>query len=969
MRLPSPLAVLALLLLFGWPANAQYEGTPIARIEFTPADQPLPRDELDRLVSLQTGTPFRQSDLRLAIQRLYSTGRYSDIAADATLVDGRVVLRFITERTYFVGRVSINGASDPPSRSQLAIASKLQLGTPYADNDLPQAVENMAALLRANGFYNATVTPRTQREPMTEQIRVDFTIDPGKRAKFDGVVVSGQPDRSLPAIIRSTRWKGLYGLLGWKPLTEARLSTGIEHLRQYYQKNNHLLATVTLERLAYHEDTNRVTPSLRLDAGPSIFVKATGAKISKGRLQQLIPIFQERSVDHDLLVEGQRNMVDYLQSEGYFDAQVDFQIQPAKNNQQIIEYQLDPDSRHKLVSLEIAGNKYFDTATLRERMYITPASFLRYRHGRYSQKQLERDVETIQELYRSNGFRDVKVTSKAQDNYHGHADEIGVLIQITEGKQWTVSKLEFEGISDADQEYLRTVLRSGQSQPFSEVNVAVDRETVLAYYYNDGYPSATFDWNQSPGPSETEVNLRFVIHPGKRLFVRNVLIDGLVTTNPSLVRSRLDIKPGAALSTGAIADSQRRLYDLGIFAKVETAIQNPDGVEDSKYVIYQFEEARKYSTNVGVGAQLGRIGGGVTSFDAPAGTAGFSPRVSFGISRLNFLGLGHTLSLQSGVSTIQKRAQLVYLAPQFEGRENLHLTLTGLFDDSHDIRTFSARRLEGSIQLADRLSKANTIQYRFTFRRVGVTDLKISPSLIPTLSQADRAGFLSTTFIQDRRDDPTDSHRGVYNTIDFGLALKAVGSQTEFTRLSARNSTYHRIGKDLVLARSTYIGDIQRFGGLAELPLPERFFSGGANSHRGFPDNQAGPRDTKTGFPLGGNALLFNSVELRFPLIGDNLGGVLFHDAGNVYSSFSDISFRYHQRDLQDFNYMVHAVGLGFRLRTPVGPIRFDLAYAPNSPRFFGFKGTLEELLQNKNQPVNQRISTFQFHFSLGQAF
>jgi outer membrane translocation and assembly module TamA len=104
-------------------------------------------------------------------------------------------------------------------------------------------------------------------------------------------------------------------------------------------------------------------------------------------------------------------------------------------------------------------------------------------------------------------------------------------------------------------------------------------------------------------------------------------------------------------------------------------------------------------------------------------------------------------------------------------------------------------------------------------------------------------------------------------------------------------------------------------------------------------------------------------------LIGDNIGGVLFHDMGNVYSDIREISIRYHQRNLKDFYYMVQAAGVGIRYRTPIGPVRLDLSFSPNSPRFFGFKGTLDELLNNKGTAVNQRINVFQFHFSLGQTF
>jgi outer membrane protein assembly factor BamA len=101
---------------------------------------------------------------------------------------------------------------------------------------------------------------------------------------------------------------------------------------------------------------------------------------------------------------------------------------------------------------------------------------------------------------------------------------------------------------------------------------------------------------------------------------------------------------------------------------------------------------------------------------------------------------------------------------------------------------------------------------------------------------------------------------------------------------------------------------------------------------------------------------------------------------GNVYSRLSDLSFRSRQRDLNDFNYMVHAVGFGIRYRTPVGPVRGDLAYSINPPSYLGFGGTAQELLQcdprrpsselpSFCQSTRQNVSRFQFFFSIGQTF
>lgn len=104
-------------------------------------------------------------------------------------------------------------------------------------------------------------------------------------------------------------------------------------------------------------------------------------------------------------------------------------------------------------------------------------------------------------------------------------------------------------------------------------------------------------------------------------------------------------------------------------------------------------------------------------------------------------------------------------------------------------------------------------------------------------------------------------------------------------------------------------------------------------------------------------------------MIGDDIGGVLFHDMGNVYSGLSEISFGVHQHGLGDFNYMVHAVGFGVTYRTPLGPVRLDLAYSLNPPTFNGLQGTYQQLVLNQATPAIQSVSHVQFFFTIGQAF
>jgi outer membrane protein insertion porin family len=369
----------------------------------------------------------------------------------------------------------------------------------------------------------------------------------------------------------------------------------------------------------------------------------------------------------------------------------------------------------------------------------------------------------------------------------------------------------------------------------------------------------------------------------------------------------------------------------------------------------------------------------VTDLSDPGGAPGVSPRVSVALNRLNLFGRAQTVTVQGVLSTLQRRAVTNYFVPKIFNWQTFDATFSLLYDDTFDVRTFQSKREEAAVKLTQRFSKPLTIFYTFTYRHVGVSNLKIDPLLLPQLAQSVRVGIAEVNFIQDRRDDPLDPHKGIYNTLNMGLAAKAFGSQTSFGRLLARTATYHRIGEKIVLARETQFGYEPAFSypstaqASDPIPLAERFFAGGGNTQRGFQENQAGPRDLLTGFPLGGSALLFNNTELRFPLHGANINGVLFEDAGNVYPSLKAISFRTEQHGVQDFNYMVHAAGFGIRYRTPIGPLRFDLAYSINPPKYNGFPGSYSQLVQcsaaGTCQSSLQQISHFQFFFSIGQAF
>ncbi|HVP47081.1 MAG TPA: POTRA domain-containing protein, partial [Bryobacteraceae bacterium] len=605
----------AALTVAGPPDTKAYEGRPIADIQFSPPQQPVAPDDLQRAITLKKGTPLHMADIRESMQKLFATGRYEDIQVDAEPSGNGVIVRFLTRNSWFVGRVTVDGnVGEPPNPGQMADASRLDLGQPFHDEDLVQAQRGVRRLLTADGYYENELQPRVEYDPRTQQAHIHFVVESGPRAKYSRPVVLGNLKVAVDQIVSATRWRRRF--IGvWRPVSQTRTRQGVENVRALYQKKDRLMASVRLKSMDYDRDTDRATPTLDVDAGPIVSIQAIGAKVSTKKLQQNVPVYEERAVDRDLLVEGQRNLRDEFQAAGYFEADVEFKEQKLQNDRQEIDYLINLGPRHRLVRLEIQGNHYFATSSIRERMFMAPKSF-QYRRGRYSEALQGRDEESITDLYQQNGFRDVKVASKVVDNYKGKTGDMAVLVIIEEGPQWFVSKLEVEGIQQPDARKIIPTLSSTEGQPFSDFSVAADRDAILAYYFTNGFPNASFEWNSKPAAQPQQVELRFVITEGRRQFVQDVLVEGLLNTRPAMVSRNLLLAAGDPLSPIRMADTQRRLYDLGIFSTVDMAIQNPEGDTQRKYVVYEIEEAKKYSIATGVGAEIAQIGSSQTSLDA-----------------------------------------------------------------------------------------------------------------------------------------------------------------------------------------------------------------------------------------------------------------------------------------------------------------------------------------------------------------
>jgi outer membrane protein assembly factor BamA len=477
------------------------------------------------------------------------------------------------------------------------------------------------------------------------------------------------------------------------------------------------------------------------------------------------------------------------------------------------------------------------------------------------------------------------------------------------------------------------------------------------------------------------------------VLVASVLLGGYEHTRRGVISRQVGIHAGEPLSEGAVVETQRKLYNLGIFSRVSIAPQNAEGDNTQKTVVVMVDEARRYTFAYGLGFEAQRLGSGATG-------TGFSaaPRAILELTKGNLTGRADALSFKVRASTIQGRALLAYTAPNYFASPNFSLQLTGFFEKARNIQTFTSKRYEASLQLAQRVSSASSFLYRYAYRKVNtVLNVNtITSEQLPLFNQNTDIAEFGASWLRDRRNSPADATRGDFENIDFAVAMKPVGSSVDFFRVFVQNSTYRPIGRRLVFARSTRFGVQTPYGNTlsSDIPLPERFFAGGGTSLRGFTLNQAGPRDPVSGFPIGGQALLVFNQDLRFPmhlpLIGNRLGGAVFYDAGNVFPSVKTISFRTappvptigsttdafgHPTTVcltnctNELNYFSHTAGFEFRYGTPIGPVAIDLGYLLNPARFVVQSGTCPATAAAACQTTLSRLPSFQFFVNLGTTF
>src|SRR2546426_3474839 len=442
-------------------------------------------------IAVETGKALDRGKIAESLRALYRTGDYADLWAVVTPVTDGVRLDFVVRENLFFNRVRIEGLTAPPSDSSAAAAMQLALGQTYRRAAVDEALEKLRETLRDEGLYQAEVSAETVPHAETHQMDIVVHVKSGPRAHAESIQLKNDTAYREAQIL--SRFKMKAG----QPITSARLQRGADRVRKFLVKKGHLSARVTVRRGDYDVAKNSIPIQLEVTQGPRVQLTVSGAKLSSGELKKLIPIYQEGAVDTDLLEEGKRSIRERLERDGYFDADVSYKIETHEvktggwqGTEEVIAYTVDRGYKHKLVGIEISGNKYFDTELLESRLQVFRGAF--GSPGRFSRRLVDSDAQSMRNLYQANGFLDAKVEPQVEDNYKGKEGDVFIRFKVQEGKQTRVASLTIEGNHAFKEEELLGVIGSTPGQPYSDFSVTTDRDNILALYFNEGFPEASF---------------------------------------------------------------------------------------------------------------------------------------------------------------------------------------------------------------------------------------------------------------------------------------------------------------------------------------------------------------------------------------------------------------------------------------------------------------------------------------------
>lgn len=662
-------------------------------------------------------------------------------------------------------------------------------------------------------------------------------------------------------------------------------------------------------------------------------------KVKKEDIKEKLKVVEGQLISPTQVKEEVKNIKSIYEEKGYLLAQVESEVVESEIPGGVtLKLKIDEGKKVKIKKIHIKGNQVFDEGKVRKQMKNKQDSF--FRSGEFDPEKYEEDKGRIVEFYQKEGYLDAEVVSDSIW-YDSSRKDMYIQITVYEGPQYEFGDVSWEGNTKFSDDILKKAIKFEKGKVYDQEKYDKTLEELHGIYLEEGYLyTQILDETKTKG---NVVDIHYSFSEGIPANIRKINISGNTRTREKVIRRELWVKPGQRFKRSRLMRSLRDVMYLNYFGNVVPDYEVLENGDIDLTIKVEEKPTGQFS-----------FGAGYSERDKLVGT--------IGLGTPNLFGRGQTLQLSWEFGKTLQNVQLSFTEPWFLDTPtsvgfDIYNTNRRWYDEFTEERRGIGLRLGRRLSWPDnyfrlflryRLEDVRYFEFQTYTDTLGVKRVLPELEYLTKIKWPQRTSSFDFTLVRDSRDLPQFATSGSVISWNAEFAGGLLGGDWSYHKHIFLLSKYIPSLWKFVLVAKAKFGLIDTYGKDGEIPYSERFSPGGVDPDgiiRGYPDGTIGPRDQQ-GFLMRGRSVLVYNFEYQFPVVEQQIYGLLLADLGNAYLRV---------RDVQPlaFKNLYKSAGFGVRLIVPnMGIIGFDMAYGFDYP-----------------DPLNRDHGEWRPHFNFGTSF
>ena len=799
--------------------------------------------------------------------------------------------------------IRIHGAFPLYERDVLS-AMTLYVGTVLDQNLLSKQQSLLESYLEKKGFIHPSVTVQAVLEPSDgsslEHYIIQVNMDKGhylhlQHIRFTGIHVFS----AFRLKTRMTTWKKalLPGVSG--RLVDTDIQKDMHTLAALYREHGYLDVNVDYQVVTFPEQPYQADLDISVSEGAHYRFEWEGNEAFSAAALKTDLFFLEDGKINDISIKRSiRKIKSRYQKAGYLEPQIHIREKPFPSveatDEKVFIITVDEGVKTRIDSIKIVGNNALSTTEIEKQILSQPGRI--FQPGVLVQETLNEDVQAIDALYFSKGFRNIEITPDV--SLTPDRTQADIQFTVHEGKQAIISEITITGLHSISKQAALDALSMKTGSPFFEGNLENDKNKLTELISETGHPHVEVQAQVNFPDDPFQANIAYRIEEGNYVVMGDVIVSGNFTIREQILKNEMEIKTGDPFSLKKLLQSQKNIRNMEIIRSVQFQSCGLKEMADRVNLIIAVEEAKPYVLDAGIGYE--------TEKGAFAHTH---------LEDRNFQGSNIKAWAETEISQIGYKGETGLTEPRFMGSRISANALVYAEDQSYFNQSFGVRVLGSSLAFSrkwenyvragisfnaeQRQLYENTLLYYQTY-----------PSIYSATNGLEARSLMKLTpMLQyDTRDSFVRPRKGVFATGYVDLSRGIDGDLDNFIRYRLDARYYITPFSRLTLACSARWGYIDPMNADQVIADDQLFYLGGSASVRGFDENML--RYDTNNQPIGGLSSTSGSVEARIDL-GNQIELCIFTDAGNLS--------QYQASNIA--NGFRTSVGLGLRYVTPIGPV------------------------------------------------